>query len=438
MLRLTIALTLILAAPAAAKPGDLDRGFGFGGRVAVSIGGGYSMAGGMLLDRQGRVVLTGSALVGPTPDAWRYRVAAARLSSGGRLDADFGAGGRAALIGTLGLPLTDTPQPVAPMRGGGAVTAAAMLYGEETYADVYRFDAGGRQDMRFGNGGVAVLRGGPHLIPVAVAIQGDRILILASIYGRGLANYDRSVLIRLLADGSPDRSFGGDGRVTVSEGVAAGALLVSGPRATVATYLPGHKGHPGRVRLYAFRSDGSRVGKAAGFALHSRDRFHDAGPVAILPGPGRTLYVAGNDASGGSWGGRHWPWVVRVRAGGTLDRRFGRVRPAGTRGDYSVRAVTLDRRGRIVLAGARGGIDTGNPQATVMRVTPAGRLDRRLGVRRLGLGKQGRVVFIASEARGVAIDARGRIVLGGVAFDDDYGIREDLGRSYFAVARLKG
>jgi len=38
----------------------------------------------------------------------------------------------------------------------------------------------------------------------------------------------------------------------------------------------------------------------------------------------------------------------------------------------------------------------------------------------------------------VAIDARGRIVLGGVAFDDNYGIREDLGRSYFAAARLKG
>src|SRR3954470_1860113 len=438
MLRLAVALCLILAAPAAAKPGDLDRTFGFGGRIAFSIGRGYSSAGGMLLDGQGRVLRTGQALVGATPEEWRDRVAAARLTSAGRLDADFGDRGRAALIGTLGLPLTDTPQPVAPMPGGRTVTAAAMLYGEERYAEVYRFDATGRQDMAFGGGGFALVRGAPHLIPVAVATQGDRILILASTFSRLPDHPDRALLIRLLADGSPDPSFGAGGRVIVGEGVAASALLMTGQRMTVATYLPGRTSHPGRVRVSAFRSDGGRAMKTVSFVLRSRDRYADVGPVAILPGPDRSLYIAGNDAIAGAFGGRHWPWVVRVGASGRLVRRFGRVTPVGTRRDYSVRGATLDRHGRIVLAGARGGIDSGNPQATVMRDTPAGRVDRRLGVRRVQLGHQGRVTFIGSEARAVAIDARGRIVLGGVAFDDNYGIREDLGRSYFAAARLKG
>src|SRR4051812_50139117 len=81
MLRLAVALCLILAAPAAAKPGDLDRTFGFGGRIAFSIGHGYSSAGGMLLDRQGRGLLTGPALVGAAPGEGRGRVAAPRPAS---------------------------------------------------------------------------------------------------------------------------------------------------------------------------------------------------------------------------------------------------------------------------------------------------------------------------------------------------------------------
>jgi hypothetical protein len=129
---------------------------------------------------------------------------------------------------------------------------------------------------------------------------------------------------------------------------------------------------------------------------------------------------------------------VRLRADGRLDRRFGRVTPLGTRGYDSVRAAALDNRGRVVLAGARGEIDSGDPRAMVMRIGPSGRLDRRLGVRRIELGARKGVRFIGSEARAVAIDARGRIVLAGVAFDDNVEIREDLGRSYFAAARLKG
>jgi hypothetical protein len=73
-----------------------------------------------------------------------------------------------------------------------------------------------------------------------------------------------------------------------------------------------------------------------------------------------------------------------------------------------------------------------------MRITRAGRRDPRLGVRRFQLGAQKGVQIIGSEPRAVAIDARGRIVLAGGAYDDNVEIREDLGRSYFAAARLKG
>src|SRR4051812_44437228 len=99
MLRLTIALLLVLAAPAAAKPGDLDRSFGYGGRIAFAVGDGYSAASGMVLDGRSRPVLAGVGITNLPPNDWRYRIAAARLTTAGRLDPGFGSSGRLALIG---------------------------------------------------------------------------------------------------------------------------------------------------------------------------------------------------------------------------------------------------------------------------------------------------------------------------------------------------
>ena len=77
-------------------------------------------------------------------------------------------------------------------------------------------------------------------------------------------------------------------------------------------------------------------------------------------------------------------------------------------------------------------------QAGVARLSANGNLDRRFGIVAKRLGSLRGVRLIASEARHVAIDDRGRIVIAGEAYDDDYGIRDDLGRSYPAIARLKG
>ena len=48
------------------------------------------------------------------------------------------------------------------------------------------------------------------------------------------------------------------------------------------------------------------------------------------------------------------------------------------------------------------------------------------------------MTLVASQARHVAIDDRGRIVIAGEVYDDDYELRDDLGKSYPAIARLHG
>ena len=80
-------------------------------------------------------------------------------------------------------------------------------------------------------------------------------------------------------------------------------------------------------------------------------------------------------------------------------------------------------------------------QGAVARLTRRGRLDRSFGrrgvvVRQLGAARG--VTLVASEVRHVAIDDRGRIVVAGEAYDDEYELRDDLGRSYPAIARLRG
>jgi hypothetical protein len=101
--------------------------------------------------------------------------------------------------------------------------------------------------------------------------------------------------------------------------------------------------------------------------------------------------------------------------------------------------MARDHRGRIVLAGARSHYDV--PVTLVARLTAGGRRDRHFGpdgtvLRQIGSRATARLV--ASTAYALAIDARDRIVVAGAAYDDDAMNREDLGRSYFAVARLKG
>jgi hypothetical protein len=419
MLRLTIALCLILAAPAAAKPGDLDRTFGTGGRIAFAVGDGYASAGDMLLGRDGSLLISGEGRSSLPPGP---HIAAARLTVAGRLDPAFGSGGRLLLEGGQNsYPMSGGAQLVAPLAGGAAIVAAAVETGGHVHADLYRIDSAGRQDMTFGGGHVTVT-GEPHLVPVALAARRGKILMLATIVEQGFGAPERAELIRLDEDGRIEN------RRTIGTGVSAAAMLVDARGTVVATTVAGRSGHPARVRLTTLGRRSSSI------ALHYRGS-EDVGAVAILRGPGRTLYVAGNDASGGSWGGRHWPWLARVGADGRIDWRS---TPVGRRSDFSVRAAALDRRGRVVLAGTRGSIDLGSVSTTVMRITRAGRRDPRLGVKRLQLGAQKGVLIIGSEPRAVAIDARGRIVLAGVAFDDDVAIREDLGRSYFAVARLMG
>lgn len=76
--------------------------------------------------------------------------------------------------------------------------------------------------------------------------------------------------------------------------------------------------------------------------------------------------------------------VVRYLANGRIDRRFaqkGILRTRVHRSDTTVSAITVDRRGRILIAASSTGSGSGRGSLHVLRLTARGAIDRTFGTR---------------------------------------------------------
>ena len=79
------------------------------------------------------------------------------------------------------------------------------------------FAAAGGLDPGFGTQGAALVDSGGSEVATAVAIQPDGKIVVAGYTTNGATGYDAAVY-RLKANGSLDKSFGGDGKVTIDSG----------------------------------------------------------------------------------------------------------------------------------------------------------------------------------------------------------------------------
>jgi uncharacterized delta-60 repeat protein len=404
---------LALAAPAAAKPGDLDRGFGTRGSMAFAGNLWYTWATDLVLRADGGPLVAGGNAQ-RQPNGWVPGVTVAQLTKAGRIERRTFAGTSA-----FGINIVSLAAQVIRLPDGGLLAAARFdTAPAHPRIAVFRVRADGSPDASFGNAGTAIVDGDLYFDSMGVDGAG-RIVIAATRYP-GYA----AVVLRLLPSGAPDAGYAAP---ELPE--AADSLLVRGDgSAFVATT----RSHPARAFIRVLDA-GGRVVRATRLMLHDTTGYQ-ARVSALAGGPRGSLLVAGYDARDHVYG-----WVTRLRSDGAVDRRFGRRTIVSKTHDVFIYDMARDRHGRIVLAGARSHYDI--PRTLVARLTSGGRRDRRFGpdgtvLRQIGA--RARTRLIASAAYAVAIDARGRIVLAGVAYDDNAMDREDLGRSYFAVARLQG
>jgi uncharacterized delta-60 repeat protein len=247
----------------------------------------------------------------------------ARFTTSGALDREFDKDGwlTTTVVANKNATVTD----LAVQSDGSIVAVGTVFMGAPTYADmaVVRYESNGAIDTDFGtNGRVTLDFTGEHQKAGvsadeahAVALGGDGEIVLAG----HETGRNHGLLARLTADGTPDDTFGGNGRVVV------------GP-------YPG-----GYVAM----------------------NFTDV----VVQGDGKVLAVSGVNNSA----------VVRVNADGTQDTTFGGDGvvtfqwPGGGQKDSNYGGIALQSDGKIVVVG--GHYDSSGSYFDLARFNDDGTLD---------------------------------------------------------------
>jgi uncharacterized delta-60 repeat protein len=286
---------------------------------------------------------------------------------------------------------------------------------------IVRHLADGRPDPSFGDGGRVIVGFGDHRIHRPASVETDasnRVILFGILGGVGIDN-DENVAISLLEDGSPDPSFGAAGTVFSPLGVpptgptdmvidSEGRVVATGTLGTAGTVL----GDSAWVARW--KPDGSTDFEFGDNGFVQFRVFDDIFyPSGVVPNSGE---LAGRLTLGGVTFGLRWRFAaIRFRAAGAIDGNFGdngraRVRIL-TSYDMIARCMTM-RGNDLLLAGVRYRSPE-NRDVALVRLNSRGNIDHRFGL--CGYRFDQVIKNRVNMAAGVAVDAAGRIVVGGEA-----------------------
>lgn len=385
---------LLLLAPAAAAPGDLDPSFGTEGIVLTPIGSYGSAAAAVLLQPDGRIVLGGSS---------DSLATLARYLPNGSLDPSYGSGGivRGPWESVSGGAL----------QADGKVLLAGYAQfggGGDFRFSVVRFDPDGSLDTTFGTSGRA---SGPRGFATGIAVQPDGRIVLV-----GWDNAGGFILTRLSSDGTFDSTFGTNGvvRTRIGDSAEAGAVAVQGDGKLVAagTSRPTDQSSLRVLALARYLPDGTLDPSFGSNGTSTAAVVTGAVSVSsmVLQPDGRIVVGGRLDDQIG---------VARFLPDGRLDTSFAAdgvvTTPVGS--SASGNGVALQADGRIVVAG------TGREGFVLVRYERDGRLDAGFGDGGVVTSQVGRL----SAANSVVIQPDGRILAAGTAVGSS--------RPTFALAR---
>ncbi len=182
--------------------GSLDTGFGTGGAAITAVVPGADQGRDLVLQPDGKIVVTGVASNGSNDDMVTLRYTAA-----GALDTTFGTGGK--VIEALGTA-EDAGNSVDVLTNGRIVVGGHTFDGAFDDAVIIRYDAAGARDGSFGSGGLARLDiGSGHDRLLAIAAQSDGRIVGGGSSSNG-TNDDFAVL-RVDSAGVLDPTFSDDG-----------------------------------------------------------------------------------------------------------------------------------------------------------------------------------------------------------------------------------
>jgi uncharacterized delta-60 repeat protein len=389
---------VLLALPrgvALGAPADLDPGFGQNGRLTLDS----DIARALALQPDGKILVAGEIAtgMGGARDGVVYR-----LTASGSLDGAFGLGGAVRLQGTSSAGYALALQP----------DGKALSVGETSNEDaiVFRLNGGGSDDLTFGQGGsVAIDSGGDERV-YALALQPSDGKILVA--GETISTPTRTpVVYRLTPGGQLDESFGQAGTSRLDAG-GSGTAFALARQADGKILAAGSIGANDNRNAVVYRLNGNGTPDPS-FGKDGKVELDEGGlegAVAVaLQRDGRILAV-GSTADAMSTTAD--AIVYRLNPNGTLDASFGqggkaRIADSGTNVAY---AVALQPDGKIVVAGGTAVSDAAD--AAVYRLNPDGSLDAGFdGDGALRIESNGGEV-----ADALAIQPDGKVVIAGVTF----------------------
>jgi uncharacterized delta-60 repeat protein len=385
-------------APPTLPPG-LDPTFGSGGRVSTPVGAGQAEA--VLVQQDGGIITAGRRAFNGGID-----FALTRHDANGNPDANFGTAG--IVTTNLGTPADEAFDMAAHPDGGFVVVGRTDATGSNRDFGVVRYNDDGIPDNGFDGDGIVTtdFAGQPDQAN-AVAVQPDGKIVVAGLATTGdptLADGDFA-LARYNTDGTPDRSFDGDGLVLTDLGttkdVARAVVIRPDGRIVVAGTADGDVALVRYTDVGAvdttFGDHGSRITDfgsddfANGIALTGNGHILVAGHTLGL---GLNLDFA----------------LARYTADGDLDTTFGTggIVKTDFGGEDFAENLTVQPDGRIVVVGR----DTSATilDMAVVRYHDDGTLDS-------GFGAGGKVTADfhgkGEFGQGVAIQPDGKIVAAG-------------------------
>ena len=381
--------------------GSLDTSFDTDGIVRTPIGAGADTGNGLAIQGSGtnprKIVVAGSSDDGSKTD-----FAVVRYNADGSLDTSFD------LDGIVITPVDtndDAGAAVTIQADGKVVVAGSSINNSSNVLDdfaVARYNSDGSLDASFDADGKRIDNVGNAVSTAkSLAIQTDGKIVVA-----GSGSFDFA-LLRLNADGLPDTSFDGDGRVTTHIGSASsvddgkavaiqadGKIVVAGVTLDAGT---------SSIAVTRYNSNGALDTSFNGTGIVTTLIGSGSGGNAVaIQGDGK-IVVAGNGT--GPFSDQDIT-VVRYNPNGSLDNSFDTdgIVTTPIAGNQVGNAVAIQTDGKIVVAGSDEG------EFAVLRYNSNGSLDTSfdgdgIATTAIDTGVDG--------GNGVALQTDGKIVVAG-------------------------
>jgi uncharacterized delta-60 repeat protein len=354
------------AIPVAASAGELDDTFDVNGKRVLDFSAGNDFFTDVAIQPGDQKIV---AVGGSDPADGEWLIV--RFNPDGTLDSGFGGGDG---IVRVDFSSGDDYANAVALQADGTIVVVGLASGSGGRWGVVRLNSGGTLDGNFSGDGKLTMdftTGEDLAGDVAIQASDEKIVIS----GWTAANDSRFVALRLMTDGLPDPTFGGDGiasaNLTSGRDLAVSLGITSTGKVVVGGLASGSGGQIGLVRFNpgggldpTFSGDGRLTQNFSG-------ALDVAYGVVIQPADNKIVLA------GESGGANSKMLAMRFNTNGTPDSTFsgdGRILIDITDFRDSANSLALQDDGSIVLAGS-----ANFEFYTVIRLTAGGSLDSSFG-----------------------------------------------------------